>query len=81
MKLSTKVFNILNNYKSDNPGVRANLARILMHGKLGGTGKLIILPVDQGWEHGPARSLHDANKGVVDTQEYDHQDLHAIPEQ
>ena len=57
MKLTRKVINILNNYKSDNPGVRANLARILMHGKLGGTGKLIILPVDQGFEHGPARSF------------------------
>ena len=57
MKLTRKVFSILNNYKSDNPGVRANLARILMHGKLGGTGKLIILPVDQGFEHGPARSF------------------------
>ena len=48
---------ILNNYESDNPGVKGNLARILMQGKLGGTGKLIILPVDQGFEHGPARSF------------------------
>jgi fructose-bisphosphate aldolase, class I len=48
---------ILNNYESDNPGVKGNLARILMHGKLGGTGKLLILPVDQGFEHGPARSF------------------------
>ena len=48
---------ILANYESDNPGVKANLARILMQGKLGGTGKLIILPVDQGFEHGPARSF------------------------
>jgi fructose-bisphosphate aldolase, class I len=48
---------ILNNYESDNPGVKGNLARILMQGKLGGTGKLLILPVDQGFEHGPARSF------------------------
>jgi len=48
---------ILDNYESDNPGVKANLARILMNGRLGGTGKLIILPVDQGFEHGPARSF------------------------
>jgi class I fructose-bisphosphate aldolase len=48
---------ILSNYESDNPGVKANLARILMSGKLGGTGKLVILPVDQGFEHGPARSF------------------------
>ena len=44
-------------YESDNPGTKANLARILMQGKLGGTGKLVILPVDQGFEHGPARSF------------------------
>ncbi len=48
---------ILDKYESDNPGVKTNLARILMQGKLGGTGKLIILPVDQGFEHGPARSF------------------------
>lgn len=48
---------ILNNYASDNPGTRANLARILNHGRLGGTGKLVVLPVDQGFEHGPARSF------------------------
>ncbi|MFA5988522.1 MAG: class I fructose-bisphosphate aldolase [Sphingomonas sp.] len=48
---------ILANYESDNPGVKGNLARILMQGRLGGTGKLIILPVDQGFEHGPARSF------------------------
>jgi class I fructose-bisphosphate aldolase len=48
---------ILANYESDNPGVKGNLARILMQGALGGTGKLIILPVDQGFEHGPARSF------------------------
>ena len=48
---------ILAHYESDNPGVKANLARILMQGKLGGTGKLVILPVDQGFEHGPARSF------------------------
>ena len=48
---------ILAKYESDNPGTKANLARILMQGRLGGTGKLIILPVDQGFEHGPARSF------------------------
>ncbi len=51
------VRSILANYESDNPGVKGNLARILMQGKLGGTGNLIILPVDQGFEHGPARSF------------------------
>lgn len=57
MKISKAVKRILDNYESDNPGTKANLARILMHGKLGGTGKMVILPVDQGFEHGPARSF------------------------
>jgi len=57
MHLTSEVKNILKNYESDNPGTKANLSRILMHGKLGGTGKLVILPVDQGFEHGPARSF------------------------
>ena len=48
---------ILSWYSSDNPGTLANLARLLGHGRLGGTGKLVILPVDQGFEHGPARSF------------------------
>jgi class I fructose-bisphosphate aldolase len=48
---------ILDKYEADSPGVKANLTRILMHGHLGGTGKLVILPVDQGFEHGPARSF------------------------
>jgi len=57
MKISQKVKKILAGYESDNPGTKGNLARILMHGRLGGTGKLVILPVDQGFEHGPARSF------------------------
>lgn len=57
MKLTRKVRDILDCYESDNPGTKANLARILMAGRLGGTGKVIILPVDQGFEHGPARSF------------------------
>ncbi len=48
---------ILSWYESDNPGTRTNLARILGHGALAGTGRLVILPVDQGFEHGPARSF------------------------
>ena len=57
MKINGQVQKIHSHYESDNPGTKANLARILMHGKLGGTGKLLILPVDQGNEHGPARSF------------------------
>jgi class I fructose-bisphosphate aldolase len=56
--MTTKaVAKILANYESDNPGVKAQLYRILSQGRLGGTGKLVILPVDQGFEHGPARSF------------------------
>ncbi|MBD25804.1 MAG: fructose-bisphosphate aldolase [Candidatus Marinimicrobia bacterium] len=57
MKISARVKKILSGYESDNPGTKTNLARILMHGRLGGTGKMVILPVDQGFEHGPARSF------------------------
>lgn len=57
MKITRKVRDILSRYESDNPGTKANLARMLMAGRLGGTGKMIILPVDQGFEHGPARSF------------------------
>ena len=57
MTFTPTVKNILSWYESDNPGVKANLARILTQGALGGTGKLVILPVDQGFEHGPARSF------------------------
>jgi class I fructose-bisphosphate aldolase len=48
---------ILSWYGSDNPGTLTNLSRIINHGRLGGTGKFVILPVDQGFEHGPARSF------------------------
>jgi class I fructose-bisphosphate aldolase len=57
MRITQKVKKILDWYESDNPGTKGNLARILMEGRLGGTGKVLILPVDQGFEHGPARSF------------------------
>jgi class I fructose-bisphosphate aldolase len=57
MKTSRKVREILSHYESDCPGTKANLARILMTGRLGGSGRVVILPVDQGFEHGPARSF------------------------
>ncbi|MCW5700124.1 MAG: class I fructose-bisphosphate aldolase [Rhodospirillales bacterium] len=57
MKVTKTVKNILANYESDNPGTKANIARILSTGKLAGTGKMVILPVDQGFEHGPVRSF------------------------
>jgi fructose-bisphosphate aldolase, class I len=57
MQFSTTIKKILSNYESDSPGTKANLARMLMHGRLANTGKMIILPVDQGFEHGPGRSF------------------------
>ena len=57
MQMTDTVKKILANYEGENPGVKGNLARMLMNGKLAGTGKMIILPVDQGFEHGPARSF------------------------
>ncbi len=65
MALTRKVKNILSWYEADNAGTKANLSRMLMHGKLGGTGKMVILPVDQGFEHGPARSFA-ANPAAYD---------------
>lgn len=55
--VTPEVKRILDHYEGASSATKANLARILMHGKLGGTGKLVILPVDQGFEHGPARSF------------------------
>lgn len=55
--MTPRVREILGWYGADNPGVLTQLARVLTHGRLGGTGKLVILPVDQGFEHGPARSF------------------------
>jgi class I fructose-bisphosphate aldolase len=57
MTLTPVLRKIIDGYESDNPGSKANLVRMLMQGKLAGTGKLVILPVDQGFEHGPARSF------------------------
>lgn len=55
--MTNQIIKILNNYQGENPGVLANLYKILNHGKLAGTGKLVILPVDQGFEHGPEKSF------------------------
>jgi class I fructose-bisphosphate aldolase len=55
--MTPRVKEILSWYGADNPGVLTNLARMLNHGRLGGSGRMVILPVDQGFEHGPARSF------------------------
>ena len=55
--MNARIREILSWYPSDNPGTLTNIARLLNHGRIGGTGKLVILPVDQGFEHGPVRSF------------------------
>lgn len=55
--MSARTREILDWYESDCPGTLSNLRRILAAGTLGGTGRLVILPVDQGFEHGPVRSF------------------------
>jgi len=65
MGLTRRVREILDGYEGESAGTKANLARVLMAGRLGGTGKLVILPVDQGFEHGPARSFA-ANPAAYD---------------
>lgn len=57
MRLSPAVEKILSHYESDNPGVKGNLARLFLQGRLGNSGRLLIFPVDQGFEHGPSRSF------------------------
>jgi class I fructose-bisphosphate aldolase len=57
MAATDRVKQILSWYSSENPGTLTNLSRLLSHGSLAGTGKLVILPVDQGFEHGPVRSF------------------------
>jgi fructose-bisphosphate aldolase, class I len=56
-EMTPRVREILSWYGADNPGVLTNLSRMLNHGRLKGTGKLVILPVDQGFEHGPTRTF------------------------
>jgi class I fructose-bisphosphate aldolase len=63
--MNERVREILSWYGSDNPGTLTNLARVLNSGRLAGTGKFVILPVDQGFEHGPARSFA-ANPAAYD---------------
>jgi class I fructose-bisphosphate aldolase len=58
-----RIDEILSWYSSDNPGVQANLYRILCHGKLAGTGRILMLPADQGFEHGPGRSFSNNPAG------------------
>ena len=72
--MESRVKEILSWYSSDSPGTRTNISRLLNHGRLAGTGKLVILPVDQGFEHGPVifglrrrrqAHQHDLDVGVA----------------
>lgn len=63
MHLTKQVKGVLACYDGERPGVKSNLARMLMHGRVGGSGKLLVLPVDQGFEHGPARSFASNPEG------------------
>ncbi len=65
MKLTKVVRDILDNYEGVTPGVKTKIANILMNGSLAGTGKLLILPVDQGHEHGPVKSFQ-VNESAYD---------------
>jgi class I fructose-bisphosphate aldolase len=67
MTVTPRIKEILKWYESDNPGTKASIARLLTHGALAGTGKMVIYPVDQGFEHGPARSF-GANPDAYDPQ-------------
>jgi class I fructose-bisphosphate aldolase len=55
--MASRTAEILSWYESDNPGVLKTLHWMMHTGNLAGTGKFVILPVDQGFEHGPARSF------------------------
>jgi class I fructose-bisphosphate aldolase len=57
MRVTNIVKKVLGYYGGENPGVKAKICQVLMHGKLAGSGKMVILPVDQGFEHGPDRSF------------------------
>ena len=57
MSFTDRVKKILSWYSSETPGTQTQIARLLTSGELAGTGKLVILPVDQGFEHGPVRSF------------------------
>jgi class I fructose-bisphosphate aldolase len=61
--MTARVDEILSWYESDHPGVLKNLRWMMDTGALAGTGKFVILPVDQGFEHGPARTFAKNSPG------------------
>ena len=63
MCVAQNVNKFLDWYNGDPPGMKAKLARIHSTGKPGGTGKLVILPEDQGFEYGPWRGFATRSRG------------------
>lgn len=57
------IYGILSNYRADTAGVRQNLHRLLTHGTLGHTGKLLIYSIDQGFEVGPDQVFGEFSHG------------------
>ena len=52
-----RVSEILSWYPAMTNQQKYNLLRFINYGRIGGTGKFVLLPVDQGFEHGPGRSF------------------------
>ncbi len=69
--MTPRVREILSWYRTENTGVLTNISRLLCSGNLAGTGKLVILPVDQGFEHGPARSFAVNSAGYDPTYHFE----------
>lgn len=57
LSITPAVKAIVSCYDGEPTSVKANLARLFMHGRLGGTGHILLLAVDQGFEHGPTTFL------------------------
>jgi hypothetical protein len=55
--MTPRVKEILSWYGADSPGTLTSLARLLNRGRLAGTGKLVILPVDHGLRIRAQRTL------------------------
>lgn len=62
---------ILKNYEGETVGVKSNLYKIMSHGTLANTGKMIILATDQGFEHGPDK-MFALNQAAYDPQYFYH---------
>jgi class I fructose-bisphosphate aldolase len=57
VRITERVKKLIDCYEGEPSGVRLNLARLFTHGRLGGSGHIVMLAVDQGFEHGPTTFL------------------------